>query len=137
MACSPEKSLEVKGLADHEELWFCDRCQNREAEGERRAAKRQVFCWRATTGKRGPRGADQKRSRVSSRHRRRQRTSQRSPSIHVRFHAPGLPSAVGSPRADRQTRVSPVQDSFRGLVVAIVSGSASRLVGERSLRVNV
>ena len=86
MACSPGKSLEV---ADHEELCFCDRCQNREAEGERRAAKRQVFCWRATTAKRGPRGADQKRSRVSSRHRRRQRTSQRSPSIHVRFHAPG------------------------------------------------
>ena len=86
MACSPGKSLEV---ADHEELCFCDRCQNREAEGERRAAKRQAFCWRATTGKRGPRGADQKRSRVSSRRRRRQRTSQRSPSIHVRFHAPG------------------------------------------------
>ena len=48
-----------------------------------------------------------------------------------------FPSAVGSPRANRQTHVSPVQDSFRGLVVAIVSGRASRLVGERSLRVNV
>lgn len=51
--------------------------------------------------------------------------------------ARSFPSAVGSPRANRQTHVSPVQDSFRGLVVAIVSGSASRLVGERSLRVNV
>ena len=89
---------------DHEDFVSCDRCRIREcrAERERRAAKRQVFCWRATTGKRGPRGADQKRSRVSSRRRRRQRTSQRSPSIHVRFHAPGV-LPIGSWESARQS----------------------------------
>lgn len=50
----------------------------------------------------GSERADQKRSRVSSRRRRRQRTSQRSPSIHVRFHAPGV-LPIGSWESARQS----------------------------------
>ena len=108
-----------------------------EPKRERRAAKRQVF----VGGLRPRRGVREGGPEAVAR----ELTPPSTPAHVAAFivdprpisRARPFPSAVGSPRANRQTHVSPVQDSFRGLVVAIVSGSASRLVGERSLRVNV